>query len=91
MQYAYRRKVWIYMSLTYISLCDLVEGKEAVIESTDNPQPMKRRLIELGFAPGSVVKCVGKSPLGDPTAYLVKNTVIAIRKNDSKYIGCRIR
>lgn len=79
------------MNSEYITLCELCEGHDAVIKCTNVPQPMKRRLIELGFAPGSVVKCIGRSPLGDPTAYLVKNTVIALRKNDSKNITCLVR
>lgn len=47
---------------------------------------MRRRLLDLGFVPGSVVEVQRKSPLGDPTAYRVSNTTIALRKEESQKI-----
>ena len=47
---------------------------------------MRRRLQELGLVPGTVVKCVGKSPGGDPLAYLIRGAVIAIRAGDASKI-----
>ncbi len=43
---------------------------------------MRRRFLDLGLVCGTVVKCVGKSPTGDPTAYLIRGAVIAIRAKD---------
>ena len=56
-------------------VCSLCECKE-----------IKRRLLDLGFVEGSFVECVGKSPMGDPSAYMLRGTVIAIRKKDAKKI-----
>lgn len=47
---------------------------------------MRRRLLDLGFVPGSVVEVQRKSPLGDPTAFRVSNTTIALRKEESQKI-----
>lgn len=47
---------------------------------------MRRRLLDLGFVPGAVVKVVQKSPLGDPIAFRVSNTTIALRKEESSQI-----
>lgn len=44
---------------------------------------MRRRLSDLGLIPGAVVECLGRSPLGDPTAYLIRGAVIAIRRRDA--------
>lgn len=44
---------------------------------------MRRRLADLGLIPGAVVECLGRSPLGDPTAYLIRGAVIAIRRRDA--------
>lgn len=30
---------------------------------------MRRRLLDLGFVPGSIVEVITKSPLGDPVAF----------------------
>lgn len=61
-------------------------GDTALILGIDEKSGMKRRLMDLGFTPKTEVKCTGVSPLGDPKAFLVKNTVIALRKNDSKFV-----
>ena len=47
---------------------------------------MAGRLQDLGFAPGSVVSCVMKRPKGNIAAYLVRNAVIALRREDSRLI-----
>ena len=44
---------------------------------------MRRRLLDVGMSPGTRILCVGKSPFGDPRAYLVRGCVIAIRNKDA--------
>ncbi len=46
----------------------------------------RRRLLDLGFVKGSKVKALLKGIGGDPTAYLIKNTTIALRENISRWI-----
>ncbi len=45
---------------------------------------MRRRLQEIGLTKGTLVECVGKSPGGDPSAYLIRGAVIAIRASDGR-------
>jgi ferrous iron transport protein A len=47
---------------------------------------MRRRLLDIGLAENTVVECVGRSPSGDPAAYLIRGAVIAIRKCDGRLI-----
>ncbi|AUJ25509.1 FeoA family protein [Virgibacillus dokdonensis] len=47
---------------------------------------MRRRLLDLGFVPGATIEIVQKSPLGDPIAFKVFNTTIALRKEESSFI-----
>ncbi|WP_050182631.1 FeoA domain-containing protein [Domibacillus robiginosus] len=47
---------------------------------------IKRRLLDLGFVPGSVVEVLKASPLGDPISYRVAGTVIALRKEESQLL-----
>ena len=44
------------------------------------------RLQELGFLPGAVVTALQESPFGDPVAYGVLDTVIALRRSDAACI-----
>ncbi len=71
----------------YIKLSSLKIGESGIIDSLENKGMMRRRLIDLGFAKGSETACVGVAPLGDPKAYLIKGTVIALREEDSSKIN----
>ena len=46
------------------------------------------RLVVVGFGlhPRATVKMLRKSPLGDPAAFLVNRTVIALRQEESSQI-----
>ncbi|MDG4657429.1 FeoA family protein [Ectobacillus antri] len=67
-------------------LSDFQIGEIVLIEAIELEGTMKRRLLDLGFIPGGVVKVLQKSPLGDPVAYQVSNTTIALRKQESTRI-----
>ena len=64
-------------------LSELCLGEGKRVCSLDCVGGMRRRLLDLGFLPGTAVRCVGVSPLGDPIAYSVRGKVIAIRKRDA--------
>lgn len=61
-------------------------GKKATISQLMLTGNMRRRLLDLGFIVGTKVQCLYHSPLGDPTAYLVRGTVIALRQEDASQI-----
>ena len=39
-------------------------------------------LRDLGLIENTRVVCLGRSPMGDPSAYLIRGTVIALRRCD---------
>ena len=43
---------------------------------------MRRRLLDIGLVENTEVACLGRSPSGDPSAYLIRGAVIAIRSVD---------
>ncbi len=69
-----------------LGMNELPAGGEAVILSVEARGELRRRLIELGFFPGETVKKVLVSPLGDPSAYLVRESVTAIRGCDASLV-----
>jgi ferrous iron transport protein A len=69
-----------------ISLFQGQKGEHIRIEHLLVDGVMRRRLLDLGFVPGAVVEVHRKSPLGDPIAFRVSNTVIALRKEESQQI-----
>lgn len=66
-----------------IRLKELKNGQKAVISELAVFDDMRRRLQDIGLIEGTVVECVGRSPLGDPAAYLIRGAVIALRSEDS--------
>ena len=61
-------------------------GETARIVSLSALSGKKRRLSDLGFAQGEKVVCMLRSPLGDPTAYLARGALIALRREHSEKI-----
>lgn len=68
------------------SLTSLKIGQSAHIYKLDSDFTIKRRLQDIGLIEGTHVKCVLKSPFGDPVAYQIKGAVIALRNEDSDKI-----
>ena len=68
-------------------LSDLSEGEKARVVRLKNKKDIKRRLQDIGVVPGTIIKCVLKSLLGDPVCYLIKGALIAIRNEDSDKIS----
>lgn len=56
------------------------------IEEINTDASVKRRLLDLGLIKDTDIKALFKSPLGDPTAYLIRGSIIALRKKDTKKI-----
>lgn len=68
------------------TLLDVPCGHSAVITAVKADGPMRARLLDLGFAAGRTVDCLFSSPLGDPRAYRVLGTIIALRAKDARMV-----
>ena len=64
----------------------LEEGRWGRVIRLDTKGDMRRRLQDIGLVEGTMVKCLRKSPSGDPVAYLIRGAVIALRSSDSSEI-----
>lgn len=73
------------------SLNQLSPGQRASIQRILTEGTMRRRLLDLGMIKDTEIMCLGRSPLGDPSAYLVRGAVIAIRDRDSRQILINIK
>jgi ferrous iron transport protein A len=76
--------------MSCVSLCNFKKGDSLVIKEIKTEEKLRQRLFDIGFVPGTKVKCVRISPFGDPKAFLVRGTVIALRNSDSaKVLGVK--
>lgn len=70
----------------FITLAQGEIGNVIKITSLNLDGVMRRRLLDLGFVLGALVEVIRKSPLGDPIAFRVSQTTIALRKEESSKI-----
>ena len=49
-------------------------------------QPAESGLLDIGLVNNTLVECLGRSPAGDPSAYLIRGAVIALRAQDCRQI-----
>ena len=71
-------------TLNTVEIGNIVQVEELTLIGS-----MRRRLQDIGIIQGTRVECLQKSPSGDPTAYLVRGTVIALRAEDAAGIAVR--
>jgi len=61
-------------------------GKTAKIVSILHKGLTRRRLLDLGFVPGTLITAYFSSFTGNPVAYRIRGTTIALRKEDASKI-----
>lgn len=69
-----------------LSALALGETAEVVAISQASRGAERRRLLDLGFVPGTKITAETRSPSGDPTAYNIRGALIALRQNQAEMI-----
>ncbi|MBQ3968929.1 MAG: ferrous iron transport protein A [Clostridia bacterium] len=71
-------------------LCDLPLNQTAVVVRLKGGK-ICGRINDLGIVEGCELTPVFNAPFGDPVAYSVKHTLIALRQKDSRHIYVRCK
>lgn len=69
-----------------LTLNEIQPGQYGVVSELKTTGSMRRRLLDIGLIEDTKVECLGRSPGGDPSAFLIRGAVIAIRSEDCKNI-----
>ena len=69
-----------------LCLEELKPGREAVIVKILVEPALRHKLASMGVVPGTRVAALGKSLFGDPLAFAVRGTAIALRRKDARKI-----
>ena len=64
-------------------------GTTVIVENLNCYGNIRRRLLDLGIINGTKIKPIFTSPSGDPIAFEVRGTVLAIRKENCKEISIK--
>lgn len=70
-----------FQNLSNIKPGDYAKVQELLVDGA-----MRRRLLDIGLIKNTRIECLGRSPAGDPTAFLIRGAVIAIRSEDCENI-----
>lgn len=49
------------------------------IAAVSGPLPLRRRLLEMGLTPGTIISVVRRAPLGDPIELRVRQYLLSLR------------
>lgn len=71
------------------TLLHLRKGDQAILEGIDLPADDARRLMELGFLPGTRVTAGQSAPGGDPRVFQVDGSEIALRRATAAHLKIR--
>ncbi len=71
------------------ALVDLRRGEHGILEHLDLPEDEARRLMELGFIPGSRVTAGLSAPGGDPRVFQVDGSEVALRRETAARLQLR--
>jgi Fe2+ transport system protein FeoA len=64
-------------------LHDLPDGARARVVAIELPAPARRRLMELGFLPGTPLHAVRRAPLGDPMQVELRGYHLSLRAREA--------
>ena len=71
------------------SLVDLRRGDAGILDRIDLPHEDARRLMELGFLPGTRITAGRSAPGGDPRVFQVDGSEIALRRETARNLKIR--
>ncbi len=72
-----------------VCLSDLRPGQRGIVQALHSTGAIRRRLLDIGLIENTDVECLGRSPGGDPAAFLIRGAVIAIRDQDGRAVLLR--
>jgi ferrous iron transport protein B len=69
-----------------VTLFDLEQGNQGIITKVRGHGAFRKRITEMGFVKGKLVKVVKKAPLQDPIEYKIMGYEISLRRSEAKLI-----
>jgi len=69
-----------------VPLSGLEPGETARIADVQAQGPVRRRLLEMGFLRGEILKVEKRAPLGDPLELVIKGYHLSLRREEGACI-----
>lgn len=72
-----------------MTLAEATKGATVEVESVGRKLVNRRRLLELGMVPGTLVRLEHAAPFGDPLGVAVRGMSVSIAREDAQAIVVR--
>ena len=69
-----------------LALNEINPGDHAIVRKIESEGSIRRRFMDIGLVRNTKIECVGRSIMGDPSAYLIRGAIIAVRSDDGRSI-----
>jgi len=69
-----------------MTLKDLGIGKSGRVLTVGGEKALRRRILEMGITPGTMVTVKKTAPMGDPVELLLRGYVLSLRLKDAEKI-----
>ncbi|MCO4748263.1 MAG: ferrous iron transport protein A [Proteobacteria bacterium] len=69
-----------------MQLAQLAVGDSAKVAKITGEGAFRRRLLELGLVPGTVIRRASRAGFGDPIAYEVRGVVLCLRQAEARTV-----
>jgi Fe2+ transport system protein FeoA len=72
--------------ISKVSLRDLKIGQSGRVISVGGERVLRRRLLDMGITPGTIITVKKAAPMGDPIELLLRGYVLSLRLDDAERI-----
>lgn len=69
-----------------MTLKDLKPGEQGTVVSVGSKGAVRRRIMDMGVTPGTVIKVIKVAPLGDPVEVNIRGYELSLRKDEAQQI-----
>ena len=69
-----------------MNLKELGIGKSGRVVTVGGEKVLRRRLLDMGITPGTIVTLKKVAPMGDPVELLIRGYVLSLRMEDAQKI-----
>jgi ferrous iron transport protein A len=69
------------------TLAELSVGQQARVAAVEGTDDVSQRLMEMGLTPGTLVRLLGRAPLGDPLELELRGYRLSVRKSEAARVS----
>lgn len=72
------------------TLDKIEKGETGLIKTIEGKGKLRRRLLDMGITPGTVVVLKKRAPLGDPIEVTLRGYELSLRKSEAKLVTIEV-